>query len=114
MTIVVADQGLLGLAEMAPSDWEIRRYDGRVIADSQLDQADALLVRSTVRLDPERLPESVRFIGTVGWLVKGGQHLDAARPCVRVFSVQVLCPPKALPKNGATLGNTGKNGLPWG
>ena len=60
MTIVVADQGLLGLAEMAPSDWEIRRYDGRVIADSQLDQADALLVRSTVRLDPERLPESVR------------------------------------------------------
>jgi len=57
---------------------------------------------------------ALRQGATVGWLVKGGRHLDAARPCVRVFSVQVLCPPKALPKNGATLGNTGKNGLPWG
>ena len=88
MTIVVADQGLLGLAEMAPSDWEIRRYDGRVIADSQLDQADALLVRSTVRLDPERLPESVRFIGTA---TIGTDHLPLEALAER--GIQVVSAP---------------------
>jgi erythronate-4-phosphate dehydrogenase len=64
MTIVVADRGLLGLAEMAPRTWQIRAYDTRVIPDALLENADALLVRSTVRLDVDRLPNSVRWIGT--------------------------------------------------
>jgi len=64
MTIVVADEGLLGLAEMAPAHWQIRHYTGRVIDDDLLAGADALLVRSTVVLDVDRLPSSVQFIGT--------------------------------------------------
>jgi len=39
----------------------------------------------------------------------GGQRVNAAQPYVRVFSVQVLCPSGAVPKNSATPGNFRKN-----
>ena len=64
MTVFVADEGLLGLAELVPSHCEIRWYSGRDIPRSLLDGADALLVRSTARVSAHNLPESIRYIGT--------------------------------------------------
>lgn len=84
MTIVVADRGLLGLAEMAPSTWHIRTYDTRVIPDALLENADALLVRSTVRLTLDRLPPSVRWIGTA---TIGTDHLPLDALAARGITV---------------------------
>jgi erythronate-4-phosphate dehydrogenase len=64
MTVFVADEGLLGLAELVPSHCEIRWYSGRDIPRSLLDGADALLVRSTARVSAHNLPECIRYIGT--------------------------------------------------
>lgn len=84
MTIVVADRGLLGLAEMAPCDWHIRAYDTRVIPDALLENADALMVRSTVRLDVDRLPSSVRWVGTA---TIGTDHLPLDALAARGIAV---------------------------
>ena len=64
MTVFVADEGLLGLGELVPSDCEIRWYSGRDIPRPLLDGADALLVRSTARVSAHNLPESIRYVGT--------------------------------------------------
>jgi len=64
MTVFVADEGLLGLTELVPSDCELRWYSGRDIPRPLLDGADALLVRSTARVSAHNLPESIRYIGT--------------------------------------------------
>ncbi len=64
MTILVADEGLLGLTELVPSHCEIRWYSGRDISQSMLKGADALLVRSTARVSAHNLPDSIRFVGT--------------------------------------------------
>lgn len=60
MTIMVADEGLLGLTELIPSHCEIRWYSGRDIPQSMLKGADALLVRSTARVSAHNLP--TRFV----------------------------------------------------
>ena len=75
MTVLVADEGLLGLAELVPSYCEIRWYSGRDIPPTLLEGADALLVRSTVRLAAHQLPESIRLIGTA---TIGTDHLPLA------------------------------------
>ena len=64
MTVFVADEGLLGLRELVPSNFELRWYSGRDISRSLLEGADALLVRSTARVSAYNLPDSIRFIGT--------------------------------------------------
>lgn len=64
MTIMVADEGLLGLTELIPSHCEIRWYSGRDIPQSMLKGADALLVRSTARVSAHNLPDSIRLVGT--------------------------------------------------
>ena len=64
MTIMVADEGLLGLTELVPSHCEIRWYSGRDIPQSMLKGADALLVRSTARVSAHNLPDSIRLVGT--------------------------------------------------
>ena len=64
MTILVADEGLLGLTELVPSHCEIRWYSGRDVPQSILKGADALLVRSTARVSAHNLPDSLRFVGT--------------------------------------------------
>ena len=64
MTILVADEGLLGLTELVPSHCEIRWYSGRDVPQSILKGADALLVRSTARVSAHNLPDSIRLVGT--------------------------------------------------
>ena len=64
MTILVADEGLLGLTELVPSHCEIRWYSGRDVPQSILKGADALLVRSTARVSAHNLPDSICFVGT--------------------------------------------------
>jgi erythronate-4-phosphate dehydrogenase len=64
MSVIVADASLLGLAELAPNDYEIRSYCGRTIPEEILDQAVGIFIRSTTRLDAAALPETVRFVGT--------------------------------------------------
>jgi erythronate-4-phosphate dehydrogenase len=75
MTVLVADEGLLGLAELVPSHCEIRWYSGRDLPPTLLEGADALLVRSTARLAAHKLPESIRLIGTA---TIGTDHLPLA------------------------------------
>ena len=64
MTVLVADEGLLGLTELVPSHCEIRWYSGRDVPQSILKGADALLVRSTARVSAHNLPDSIRLVGT--------------------------------------------------
>lgn len=64
MTVLVADEGLLGLTELVPSHCEIRWYSGRDVPQSILQGADALLVRSTARVSMHDLPDSIRLVGT--------------------------------------------------
>ena len=75
MTVVVADNGLLGLAELAPADWVIRWYSGRDIPPDLLDGASALLIRSTTRIVANTLPKTIKFIGTA---TIGIDHLPLA------------------------------------
>ncbi len=84
MTVFVADEGLLGLSELAPSHCEIRWYSGRDIPRSLLDGADALLVRSTARVLAHNLPESIRYIGTA---TIGTDHLPLKQLVDRHISV---------------------------
>lgn len=75
MTVLVADEGLLGLANLVPSHCEVRWYSGRDISPTLLEGADALLVRSTARIALHKLPESIRSIGTA---TIGTDHLPLA------------------------------------
>ena len=84
MTVLVADEGLLGLAELVPSHCEIRWYSGRDISPILLEGADALLVRSTARLAVHQLPESIRLIGTA---TIGTDHLPLAALAERGVAV---------------------------
>jgi len=84
MTVFVADEGLLGLAELVPNDCEIRWYSGRDIPVGLLDGADALLVRSTARILVDHLPKSVRFIGTA---TIGTDHLPLEPLTARAITV---------------------------
>ena len=84
MTVLVADEGLLGLADLVPSHCEIRWYSGRDISPTLLEGADALLVRSTARLAAHQLPESIRLIGTA---TIGTDHLPLAALAERGVAV---------------------------
>lgn len=75
MTVVIADDGLLGLAELAPADWTVRWYSGRDIPPNLLNGASALLIRSTTRIIADTLPKTVKFIGTA---TIGTDHLPLA------------------------------------
>ena len=62
MTVFVADEGLLGLRELVPSNFGLRWYFGRDISRSLLEGADALFIRSAARVSAHHLPDSIRFI----------------------------------------------------
>ena len=84
MTVFVADEGLLGLRELVPSNFELRWYSGRDISRSLLEGADALLVRSTARVPAHHLPDSIHFIGTA---TIGTDHLPLNRLAERNIAV---------------------------
>ncbi len=84
MTVFVADEGLLGLRELVPSNVGLRWYSGRDISRSLLEGADALLVRSTARVSTRHLPDSIRFIGTA---TIGTDHLPLTRLAARNIAV---------------------------
>ena len=84
MTVIVADEGLLGLRELVPSHFELRWYSGRDISRSLLEGADALLIRSTARVSAHHLPDSIRFIGTA---TIGTDHLPLTSLTARNIAV---------------------------
>lgn len=84
MTVLVADKGLLGLADLVPNHCEVRWYSGRDISATLLEGADALLVRSTARIAIHKLPESIRLIGTA---TIGTDHLPLADLAARGVAV---------------------------
>ena len=88
MPIVVADVGLLGLSALAPREWTLRFYDSRHLTPDQLADAQALLVRSTVQVDPANLPDSVEFIGTA---TIGTDHLPL--PALTARQIEVVSAP---------------------
>ncbi len=88
MTVVVADDGLLGLAELVPAEWDVRRYSGRHISSNLLDGTSALLIRSTTRIIADNLPENIKFIGTA---TIGTDHLPLAD--LRKRGIEVVSAP---------------------
>lgn len=84
MTTLVYDAGMLGFQALAPLNAELRAYSGRSIPDALLTHADAVFVRSTTVIDVDRLPDSVRFIGTA---TIGTDHLPLDALAARGIAV---------------------------
>lgn len=73
---IVADENILLLDEFFSSMADITRLDGRSMCAAQVRQADALVLRSTAKVDAALLQDtSVTFVGTC---TIGIDHLDTA------------------------------------
>lgn len=71
---IVVDQDLHLQKLPVPADWELVKREGRLISNSDVKDADALLIRSVTRVNAELLHNSrIRFVGTA---TSGLDHID--------------------------------------
>lgn len=88
MPVLVADEDLVGVEALAPEGFEIVRYHGRSIPAALCQVADAVYVRSTVRLDLTQFSSALRFVGTA---TIGTEHLPLE--ALRARGVRVASAP---------------------
>jgi len=73
---VVVDQDLHLEKTAIPPEWELLKREGRAINNGDVQDADALLVRSVTKVDEALLANSrIRFVGTA---TSGLNHIDRA------------------------------------
>src|SRR6056297_79671 len=76
MTNVLADKYLYNLESHIPDNVNLRRYDPSAGIPVDLEELDALLVRTTNEINSKTLPNipsSLKFIGTAS---AGSDHVD--------------------------------------